>query len=111
MNELQYTDEKGFTFITSPVEYDPEDDYLNFLDMFDPAIKLMAETYAKHREEKGDSWKEMAPEETIHLMRTQLVEWQQKRKNCTIEELNDQTADMLNVGFMLLMKLLEEVGS
>jgi hypothetical protein len=90
-------------------EPDPhEEDYMDiFLEQFDFALDRMATVYSVNRGEKGDSWRtdECSVEYLRDKLREEMTEWWATKKG-SYKEINELT-DILNVGLMLLTKLVE----
>jgi NTP pyrophosphatase (non-canonical NTP hydrolase) len=101
VNEIPITDE----IVLLQDSYDSQDDMDVFTNQFDHALLCMARTYAQHRETKGDSWKEMTPEQLRIRLADEIEEYVD-----AVDTPNEhqELIDVLNVGLMLLEKLRRE---
>lgn len=77
-----------------------------FSEVFNFALGEMATIYKSRRELKGDSWQDMTPGELRVLFDHEIEEYNAANGN-SLQELYEIT-DILNVGFMLYTRLMEE---
>jgi len=74
-----------------------------FNEVFEFPLLKMAQEYARHRDDKGDSWKTMNPAQLRNLFYHEIAEYNQAPRG-TLAEYHE-LIDIINIGLMLLERL------